>query len=113
MPIILVGTTPVLLLNPNKERKRLMVQMQPSSVDTANTGIVFIGFGAQPVATVGNANQGETLVQAAYIDQPPGGAKLDRRYKRAVWAVADAASQSVVVEEEIEVTETKPKIEPL
>ena len=102
MPIILVGTTPVLLLNPNEKRRRLRIQVQSTNVDANNTGNTFITFGQQPVATVGHPSQGDVVRQADGIEEPVSNIPLDRKYKQAVWAVASAANQSVNVEEEIE-----------
>jgi len=76
--------------------------MQATNVDTNNTGKVFVAYGQQPVATVGHPSQGEVLIQAAAFEEPAAGLQLDKKYKQAVWAIADTASQSVVVEEEIE-----------
>ena len=76
--------------------------MQPSSVDATNTGLVHLGFGFQPVATVGHQSQGFILLQASILEEPVGGAKITSYFKQAVWSIASAANQSVLVEEETE-----------
>ena len=70
--------------------------------DPTNTGKIFIGFGFQPVATVGVAGQGEILLQAGGFNEPSIGGALDKKYKQSVWATSDTVNQSLVVEEEVE-----------
>jgi len=77
-----------------------MIQMQPTDVDPNNTGKVYIGFGFQPIATAGHASQGEVLIQSSVIDEPKGGEILNEKYKKPVWATADANNQTLIVEEE-------------
>ena len=76
--------------------------MQPFDVDANNIGTIHIGFGVQPVATVGHANQGEVLLQAGLIAEPQAGEKLESRHKRAVWATTATINQTLVVEEEVD-----------
>lgn len=101
MLVILDTTNPTLLLNANPKRKRLTIQMQPSSVDANNTGRVHLGYGFQPTATVNHASQGEILIQSSAIEEPQGQALIANKYKGAIWATASAANQSLVVEEEV------------
>ena len=100
--LTIVGTTPVLLFEKNEKRKRISMQVQSTNVDANNTGKTFIGYGHQPVATVGHPSQGEILMQSDAIDQPGASGILDKKYKGQVWAVSDTASQSVSIDEEIE-----------
>lgn len=102
MALVSVGTTPKLLLNSSAARKRVKIQMQPSSIDSANTGKVFVAAGHQPVATVGHNLQGEILIQGAAINRPEAGEELQEEWKLNIWAVSDTASQSLIVEEELE-----------
>lgn len=99
--ILIIGTSHRLLLNPNDKRKRLRIQVQTTNVDANNTGKVFVGFGHQPVATVGHPSQGDVLLQGDGIIEPGENSELNERYKQAVWAISDTAKQSVIVEEEI------------
>ena len=94
-----VTTVPRQVLSDNPRRKRLLVQMQPESIDAANTGRVHIGFGAPATPTVGHSNQGIILIQSSALDEPSTTDPLDKRYKGSIWLVASATS-SVVVEEE-------------
>ena len=100
MLIKLPITTPTLLLNPNPKRTKFSVQMQAELVDAANTGMIFVGIGFQPTPTVGEPLQGEVLIQSAVIERPRVGEPLTEREKGAVWAVSNAANQTLVVEEE-------------
>lgn len=73
----------------------------PNSVDSGNTGLVFVGRGHVPNATVGDPQQGEVLNSGAAIDEKeqfPGDPTV---YKGAVWIVSDTASQTINYEEEI------------
>lgn len=102
MALRTVGTTPVLLLNENPKRTRVEIQMQSTNVDSANTGKLFLTPGQQPVSTVGHPSQGEVLVQGAAISRPAAGEKLPEVWKKAIWAVADTAAQTLTVEEQTE-----------
>ncbi len=104
MAIRIVGTEQVQILNPNPRRKRLVVQVQSTNVDAANTGIVFIGGGFQPQNTVSAPNADYALMQSDAIDQPTQGRKLSDKWKQAIWAIASVAGQSLLVEEETEDT---------
>lgn len=99
MLIKLPITTPTLILDANPQRKRFVVQMQAELVDANNTGKVYVGVGFQPTATVGAPLQGEVLIQSAVIEKPEVGGRLEESEKAAVWAVADTADQTLVVEE--------------
>ena len=76
--------------------------MQPTDVDAGNTGRIHIGYGSQPVATVGHPDQGEVLLQSAAIDQPTSNLPLDEKYKQAIWATSSLANQSLTINEEVE-----------
>ncbi len=101
MIITLSTTRPTLLLNENPNRRRIAIQMQPFDVDANNIGTIHIGFGFQPVATVGHASQGEVLLQGSVLSQPSAGEKLEDKHKRAVWATTATTNQTLIVEEEV------------
>jgi len=103
----IVGKTPVAILNPNKKRVRWYIQFIPSSIQAGNTGLIFIGRGFVPVATVGHANQGEVLNAGASIEEVKQFEGDTRPYKGTIWAVSDTDDQQCVVEEEVSEYEEK------
>lgn len=76
--------------------------MSPTDVAVGNTGIIFIGRGFVPAAAAGNANQGETLIQGASIEEVKEFEGDARPYKGPIWGISDTAAQQIVVEEEVE-----------
>ncbi|MFA6161775.1 MAG: hypothetical protein WC766_06465 [Patescibacteria group bacterium] len=100
--ITLDANVPMMLLDANPRRTKIVMQMQATDVDGNNVGKIFVGFGVQPVATVGNQSQGEVMLQASAIEQPSPGGVLNGKYKKSIWVVSDTASQTLVYEEEIE-----------
>lgn len=102
MPVItFTDTNPKLILHANAQRKRVQIQMQPSTVDSDNTDQrVHVGRGFQPSTTVGAELQGLVLTPGASIDEPGVSNDLDESYKQNVWATATAAGVSIIVEEE-------------
>lgn len=110
MKLQTIGITPVAILNPNKKRTRWYIQFIPSSIQSGNTGLIFIGRGFVPTATVGHALQGEVLNAGAAIEEVKQFEGDTRPYKGTIWAVSDTASQQCVVEEEISENETKKEI---
>lgn len=102
MAVITLSTTnPTLLLNENAKRTKLTIQMHPFDVNNTNDGRIHIGFGFQPVATVGHGAQGEVLIGSATIAQPSTDAPLASKYKKAVWATSSKTGQTIEVEEEV------------
>ena len=101
MRITDVGTTAILLLNPNPRRKRWQVQFLPNSVDAGNSGSLFISKGEVPSGVVGSPSQGEALVPGAGIDEADKTRQEDFCWKGSVWAVAANADQTIVFDEEI------------
>lgn len=77
-----------------------MIQMQPSSVDGNNTGRVHLGKGYQPVATVGDANQGEVLIQSGVMEEFKRYKGDTLPYKGPIWATSSKANQTLIVIEE-------------
>ena len=102
--IVLPATTPTLLLNPNSKRRKLVIQMQPSDIDANNLERIHLGFGSQPIGTVGHPNQGLIIIGGAGIEEPSGDAPIDKKYQQAVWAVSSAVNQSLTVDEEVSET---------
>lgn len=96
-----IGTTPEVLLNPNPKRRRWWIQLLPVSVDTGNTGRVFVARGFVPAASPDDSMCGEVLIQSASIEEKEQYAGDPAVYKGAIWVVADAASQTIVYEEEV------------
>lgn len=73
--------------------------MQPSSVESGNTGTVFVGRGFQPSPTVGSPAQGEIIKQADTIGESKSFAEDTSVFKGQIWLVADTAGQVVEVYE--------------
>jgi len=96
---VVVGTTPVLALNPNKNRTAWSVTMIPKTIEVSNTGSVFVGRGFQPKGEVGSPQQGEVLQQGAEIGEEQRFEKDTSVFKGQVWVVADTADQVVEVYE--------------
>ncbi|MFA6495441.1 MAG: hypothetical protein WCV87_03770 [Candidatus Paceibacterota bacterium] len=102
--ITLEANKATMIMDANPRRTKIVMQMQATEVDNNNVGKIFVGFGVQPVATVGNQSQGEVLLQASAIEQPSPGGTLNGKYKKSIWVVSDTVSQTLVFEEEIEET---------
>ena len=102
MIILLSTTRPTLILNENPRRKRLTIQMQPFDIDANNTGLIHIGTGFQPVATVGHPSQGEIMLQGSAISEPEAGEKIGEKHKRSIWATSSVSNQTLLVEEEVD-----------
>lgn len=96
---VVVGTTPVLALNANKNRNVWSITMQPSSVEAGNTGIVFVGRGFQPSPIVGSPSQGEIIKQADTIGESKSFAEDNSVFKGQLWLISDTAGQVVEVYE--------------
>lgn len=96
---VVVGTTPVLLLNSRESRGSLGVSMPPSSIISGNTGVVYVGKGFVPSATAGAPTSGDPLSQGSQfqdVEQFPGDNSV---FTGQVWAVSDTAGQVVIVDE--------------
>jgi len=76
--------------------------MQPTNVDSNNTGLIHIAKGYQPVATVGHINQGEALIQSAVIEELKTFPEDIQPFKGQIWATASTSAQTVIVTEETE-----------
>lgn len=100
MKLQTIGTTPVCILPANDKRRRWYIQFIPSSIQANNTGLIFLGRGFQPVATVGHASQGEVLNAGAAIEEVKEFMDDSRPYKGNIFIVSDTAGQQCVVEEE-------------
>lgn len=96
-----VGTTPVLLANGNSKRTAITVSFLPTSISSANTGVVYIGKGSPPVATVGGPTSGDPIGQGSQwqeVGQYQGDPNV---FTGALWAVSDTAAQIVTVDETV------------
>lgn len=102
MLVKLTTTIPTLLLNPNKRRIEVAIQMQSSNVDANNTGRIHVKTGDQPVATVGHASQGDILRQSDGILEPKGSGKIPKNWKGAIWATSSQNDQTLTVDEVLE-----------
>ena len=99
---ITVGTTPIILLNPNEKRRYFLIQFISTSIDAGNTGIIFIGRGQQPTASAASENSGEMMTQGSAIEELKSYDGDPRPFKGAIWAVSDTASQELEVQEDVE-----------
>lgn len=97
--IYTVGTSPVLLARDNPNRASIGVSMPPTSVVAANTGIVYVGKGFPPVATVGAPNSGDPINQGTQLQETAGFSGDPTLFRGQLWAVSDTAGQQVVVDE--------------
>ncbi len=100
MRTIIVGTTPQLLLAGNAQRARWTIQYTPSSIAAGNNAIVFVGRGFTPVATVGDANQGDVLNPGAAIEEKKQYDGDTLPYKGPIYIVASGAGQQITVDEQ-------------
>lgn len=100
MRTITVGTSPIQLLHPNADRVRWTITYTPSSIANDNTGLIFIGRGFIPNATVGDPNQGDVLNSGSSIEEKKQFAEDSLPYKGAIWIVSNSASQQVTVDEQ-------------
>ncbi len=96
---IVVGTAPILLSNGNKRRASLAITMQPTSIETGNTGRIHIGKGFPPSATLGDGNQGDPLIQGGQITESAQFSGDPSLFQGQWWAVASVADQVLVIDE--------------
>lgn len=96
-----VGTTPVLLANQKANRASFTVTMTPSSVESANTGNVFIGKGFTPSTASDSPNKGDILTQGSSLSDNPQFDGDPSLFLGQWWAVADTANQVLVVDETV------------
>lgn len=95
-----IGTDPVQVALRNVDRHSISVQLIPSSIVAANTGLVYGKFGSAPAADP-NSNSWDFVLNAGAAD----GANLyettERSYQtQELWLVADTAGQLVNIVEE-------------
>ena len=100
MPRIVVGTTAVQILRPNKGRKKWYIEFIPSSIIAGNTGLVFIGIGNPPGSAVTATSYNEVLNSGSATYRNATVASTEREIQEAIWAIADAADQVINVSEE-------------
>lgn len=100
MQTLAIGTTPVVLLNPNTKRVRWFIQFIPSSIVAGNTGHLFIGRGFIPNATISDPNQGEVLNAGSAIEEKAQYVNDPSVWLGIIWIVADAPGQQIIVDEQ-------------
>lgn len=98
---VVVGTTPTLLANDRPARASVNISMPPSSVEPANTGIVFIGKGFVPIASTGQPNSGDPITQGSQFTDAPQFDGDPSLFKGQYWGIADTADQVIIVDEAI------------
>lgn len=82
--------------------------MQSTQIDTGNTGQCFVAPGFQPQSVVSDPAAGFPMKQSDTLFYPEVGQPLPEKWKRAIWGICDADTQSFIVEEEVEEAEAKP-----
>ena len=97
-----IGTQPTQVLKPNPKRTRWEVQFIPSSIESGNTGLIFLKRGPGAGTTTGGGNFDETMnAGAATSENAVTGSGKDR-VQNEVWLVSDTAGQIVNVAEDLE-----------
>lgn len=96
---IVVGTTPVLLADYNKNRASISVIFLPTDIVAGNTGKIFLGKGFTPTSTVGDPTQGDILLQGSELSDASSYQNDSSIFKGQYWAIADVAGQVVTVDE--------------
>lgn len=96
---IVVGTTPELLADYNKNRASISVIFLPTDIVPGNTGKIFLGKGFTPTATVGDPTQGDVLLQGSELADASAYQNDSSVFKGQYWAVADTPGQIVTVDE--------------
>ncbi len=102
MKLQVIGTNSICALSANPKRRRWYIQFMPTSVQSGNTGLIFLGRGFTPVATVGHASQGEVLKAGASIEEVKEYEGDVRPYKGNIFIISDTANQQCIIEEETE-----------
>lgn len=99
--IFTVGTKPVLILNGNPRRFSYTIIMLASNIASGNTGLVFIGQGFDPTATVGGQNSGHAMAGGDVFGETKS-ALQDAIFNGSIYAVASVADQIIEVFEVVE-----------
>ena len=68
----LTSGVPTLVLNPNAQRRRLVIQVLSTNIVAGNTGRVHLGYDFQPQTAAGNPAGGDILTQGAFVDKNEG-----------------------------------------
>ena len=90
-----------MLANDRPARASINISMPPSAVEAANTGVVYVGKGFVPIASTGEPNSGDPLTQGSQFTDVPQFDGDPSLFKGQYWAIADTASQVVIVDESI------------
>ena len=96
---IVVGTSAVLLANPNPSRRSIKITFIPSAIETGNTGRIHVGKGFPPSTTLGAPNQGDPLNAGSEVSDGEAYPNDPSVFKGAWWAMASIADQVVIVDE--------------
>lgn len=95
-----VGTTPVIIAQDNIDRASINISMIPTSIESANTGVVYLGKGFVPRATTGAPSSGDPISQGTQVTDVPQFDGDPSIFKGQWWAVADTADQQIIVDEQ-------------
>ena len=98
-----IGTTPEIIGNHEKDRSSMSITMLPTAIESGNTGRIHVGRGFPPSAVLGATNQGDVLVQGGQILDVAQFPKDPSLHKGQWWAIASAADQIIIVDENIDV----------
>ena len=96
----LTSGVPTMILNPNAQRRRLVIQVLSTNVVAGNTGRVHLGYDFQPQTAAGNPAGGDILTQGAYVDKNEGVGTLAPAHKGQVWANAQVTDMVIDVAED-------------
>lgn len=99
---VTVGTEPVLILDSNRKRSGWAVTVPPVSIEAANTGIVQVGVGFQPVADLTSPQAGTKLNAASSTGDDKAYEGDTSVTKGQIWARATVAGMIIEVDEESE-----------
>lgn len=97
---VTVGTSPVLIARDNVNRASINISMIPSSIESGNTGVVYLGKGFVPQAVTGSPSSGDPISQGSQITDVPQFDGDPSIFKGQWWAVADTADQEIIIDEQ-------------
>lgn len=98
---LVIGTSPVQVLAPNPKRTKLEIQFVPSSIESGNTGNIFLAIGHPPGTALSKLTYDEVLNAGASVVKNKDSGDSDREVKSAIWLVSDTTSQVVMISEDI------------
>lgn len=98
---VLIGTDPVQVLPPNEKRTKWEVEVLPSSIESGNTGLVFMGIGNPPGNVLARTSFDAVMNAGASNQRNTKDGHSSVEVKSAIWLQADTASQVVLVREDL------------